>query len=509
MPPLAPNANKLSASNVIRVTQDKAATNEHYIAALELSRVFENSKKAGNQGEVAKAFLFKLESDLLARSDEITVKRLHYFLPKEYFEAICPRFMDLPKDPRALLLRWKVGNTKAAPYSCLELLDPKKICLPWTTVHTRGDNYTTCGKGFNDYTALVRHLATMHVVLFLSFTCPWCSFCGFEKVKVTRHVASCRAMPKRVADMVDAVELYASPANIMTLVKAASKDLKKIRENDQKHGLKRRITLAMTRSEALYRKYAESVKQGEKERWPKKVKPNTPGYPYEDDYTDIFSVKFSKFPFFVTCDDCSTIMMDTEIASLHHLRNCGLKGFMTYHSQKSLDEGVVSENDRRIFKWKESAEDKIKQVNEGKEVDEIQDFNPTIVCTVDGYGRKSVEKSSRKRAAELLKEVEPVNGYRAKKLVIKDEKEGIRGNVRIVGTEGDQVKIKKELTKRVLNLSSFDRSVKKRKLSLDIESNLKKKCARKTSALDLLLDPYVEHCEAVVARLEVQIETIS
>ena len=276
MPTVAPNAKMLSVSNVIRVTQEKATSKEHYQAALEFTRVFDNSKKAGNQGELAKGFLFKLKNDLLKASDQITVKPLHSYLPKAYFDAICPRFMDLPDDPRALILRWKVGNTKLSPYSCLELLDPKKICLPWTTVHSSGDGYTTCDKSFKDYTALVRHLATMHLVLFLSFTCPWCSFCGFEKVKVTRHVAICKDMPKSVVNLVEAVELYAPPENIIELIKAATIDLRKVRANDKKHGLQRRITLAMTRSEALYRKYAETVKKGVKARWPKKVKPNTP-----------------------------------------------------------------------------------------------------------------------------------------------------------------------------------------------------------------------------------------
>ena len=195
----------------------------------------------------------------------------------------------------------------------------------------------------------------MHVVLFLSFTCPWCDFCGFEKVKVTRHVSTCKRMPRRVVELVDAVELYAKPEDIIRLMQAASNDLNKVRANDAKHGLKRRVTLAMTRSEALFRKFAESTKKGEKDRWPKKVKPNTPGYAYNDDGTEVFSERFDKFPFFTKCGECSKTMMDTEIASLPHLRNCGLKGFMTYHSQKALDEGVVGENDKRIFNWKESA----------------------------------------------------------------------------------------------------------------------------------------------------------
>ena len=119
MPALAPNAKKLCVSNVIRVTQHEATTKDHYDAALELTRVFDISKKSGNQGDVARDFLFKLRRDLLANSDQIIVNPIHSFIPEDYFDAICPRFMDLPDDPRALVLRWKLGNTKQSPYSCL------------------------------------------------------------------------------------------------------------------------------------------------------------------------------------------------------------------------------------------------------------------------------------------------------------------------------------------------------------------------------------------------------
>ena len=71
-------------------------------------------------------------------------------------------------------------------------------------------------------------------------------------------------MPVAVIELVEAVELNAAPSDIVRLARAASKDLNKVRENDSKHGLKRRITLAMTRSEAKFRKYAESSKKGEK-----------------------------------------------------------------------------------------------------------------------------------------------------------------------------------------------------------------------------------------------------
>ena len=287
-----------------------------------------------------------------------------------------------------------------------------------------------------------------------------------------------------------AVELHAAPLIIFRLMQAAAEDLNRVRASDLKHGLKRRITLAMTHSEATFRKYAESQKSGEKVRWPKRVKPNTVGYAYKDDGTSVFSERFGKFPFFIRCVSCQKTMMDTEIASLPHLRCCGLKGFMTYHSQKVMDDPVVSENDRRIFNWKESAEQA------------VEDFHPTITTTVDGYGRRNVEKKSRQRVDALVKKVEPVNGYRAKTLVVRDEEADVSGSLRIVGTINDQVKLKRDLTRRVVNLSSFSSEVKKRKMTLNVEENLQRKCTRRTSTRDLLFEPYCEYLRAEIERME-------
>ena len=393
MPALSPNAQKLCVSNIIRVTQYEATTKQHRDAVQEVTRVCNIAKQTGARGEEAREFLFELRCDLLASSDQIVVNSTHSFLPDAYFSFISPRFMEVPDDPRALVLRFKLGNTKKAPFSCLELCDQNKVCLPWTTIDSREDGYQKCGKSFSDYTALVRHLSTRHVVLWLSFLCPWCSYCGFEKAKATRHVSTCKSMPTEVVAVVEAVELYAPPAQILNLIKAASKQLDEVRANDAKHGLKTRITLAMTRSEGLFRAFAESSKQGVKQRWPKSVKPNTKGYDYEDDGTSIFSERFNKFPFFIRCGDCSRVMMDTEISSSQHLLNCGIKGFMTYHSQKLLDDGVVSETDRRILKWKETAEETVKN------------FQPTISCTVDGYGASNREKHTREKLSQVRKKL--------------------------------------------------------------------------------------------------------
>ena len=62
----------------------------------------------------------------------------------------------------------------------------------------------------------------------------------------------------------------------------------------------------------------------------------------------------------------------------------------------------------------------------------------------------------------------------------------------------DQGKLKTELTQKVLNMAPFRSVVKKRKMSLDVKSNLKKKCARRTSPHDLLIDAFTEHLEAEI-----------
>ena len=74
------------------------------------------------------------------------------------------------------------------------------------------------------------------------------------------------------------------------------------------------------------------------------------------------------------------------------MSKCDVRGFMTFHSQKALDEGVVSDVDRKIFRWKSQAEKTVKE------------FQPTVTCTVDGYGATNVSKHARKKLAELRKD---------------------------------------------------------------------------------------------------------
>ena len=43
-------------------------------------------------------------------------------------------------------------------------------------------------------------------------------------------------------------------------------------------------------------------------------------------------------------------------------------------------------------------------------------------------------------------------------------------------------------------------------MSLDVESNLKKKCARRTSPHELLIDPFTEYIEMELKQLEAEKE---
>ena len=101
-----------------------------------------------------------------------------------------------------------------------------------------------------------------------------------------------------------------------------------------------------------------------------------------------------------------------------------------------------------------------------------------------------------------MKKVEPKDGYCAKKLIVKDEEDELSGNLRIIGTVVDQGKLKTELTQKVLNMAPFRSVVKKRKMSLDVESNQKKKCARRTSPHELFIDAFNEHLEAEIETIE-------
>ena len=103
-----------------------------------------------------------------------------------------------------------------------------------------------------------------------------------------------------------------------------------------------------------------------------------------------------------------------------------------------------------------------------------------------------------------MKKVAPKDGYRAKLFSVKDEENDLSGNLRIIGTVADQGKLKTELTEKVLKLSAFDNLVRKRKMSLDVASNQKRKCARRTSPPELFVDAWNERLEAEIDVIETE-----
>ena len=484
MPVARPQPKVLNLRNIIIVTQGQATSPGHRKAYLEVVRVDGIARnKTGERGDEAKNLLVSLRNELLGKSEQFTIELTHAHLPESYFMSMCPRYMTPPSGSRSVVLRWKIGNTKKMPFSCLELTDENNVFLPWTTVDAKEDGFKKCEKDFKDYTGLVRHLATRHMVLWLSFHCPWCDTLGFEKVKITRHVATCKEMPPAVVALVEAVERGDDQLAIVKLTVAAYPDLKTVDETDKEFQLKRRITLAMTRSEAKWRAHAErSSQKSNKDRWSKSVKPTEMGY---NDGTGIYCTSSRKFPKFATCSACQKVYLDTQLASKGHLAQCDLRGFMTYHAQKARDEGILSDVDRKIFRWKSQAEKTVKE-----------QFQPTVTCTVDGYGAASVNRRTRKTLADIMETVEPLAGtnVRVKNIVISEKSTGLTGKLRILGS--DEGKLKTELANKALNLPLFKDVAKKRKISVDYGRNMKARCQRRTTPRELFLHSHVEEYQS-------------
>ena len=245
--------------------------------------------------------------------------------------------------------------------------------------------------------------------------------------------------------------------------------------------------MTMTRSEALYRAYAEKsdAKNGKK-RWRKSIKPTQVGY---NDGTGLYCEKSQKFPYFARCPSCEKVFLDTQLASLAHLSKCDAKGFLTFHSVKALDEEVVSKIDRQIFNWRQEAEKS------------AEDFLPEVTCTVDGYGSSNVHKRTRAKLSDIMKSAEAVDNtnVREKSFTVRDEKKVIVGKLRVVHGAG-QEDVKTELTQRIVNMPLYWNVARKRKVTVDFEENLNFKCKRRTSPEELFSEPLIEHYEEALEK---------
>ena len=175
--------------------------------------------------------------------------------------------------------------------------------------------------------------------------------------------------------------------------------------------------------------------------------------------------------------------MDTQMASLSHLSQCNVKGFMNFHSQKALDEGVLGKVDKQIFAWKKQAEKAAKE------------FMPEVTCSVDGYGGSNVHKTSRVKLIELMETkadaIEDTN-IREKHFVVKDEEKTLVGKLRFIHEPG-QEKVKTKLRQRIVNMPSFWSVAQKRKADVDLDRNFQFKCSRRTSSDELFADAWREH----------------
>ena len=462
----------LNLYNILQVTQgEKVTTNEHKIAYQEVVRVVDIAeKRRGALGKAAADFLRDLTQAILGYSRDFTIKLTHSF-SEGYFLAMCPRYVDPPSNARSVILRWKMGQTQDQPYSCLELMK-NQVYLPWFTVDVKEDGFQKCGHEFADYPGLVRHLATRHLVTWLSYRCPWCANLGFEKVKISRHVSTCKSMPDSVVKYVEAMEMGADKDTLNGLCEIARPALLTLAAVDEENKFKKRITLTMTRAEGLWRTHAEHSNQNEKkERWGKSVSPLEKGY---SDKSGLFCQVSSKYPKFVRCPTCTAIFLDTQIASKEHLATCGLKGFMLYHAQRSLaDESTLSDGDRLIFRCKSEAEKAVKEK-----------YVPTVICTLDGYGGSVVGAKSLKPLADMGN-AKPLKGVDVcqKRVRVSQRNRAFLGSVKLLGPTAGE--LRSELAVQAVNLPNFGEVVRKRKIKVDFSRNMKARCERRTYAKEL------------------------
>ena len=498
MPATGPNETILNVNHLIEVTQRSATTTAHRNAFKEVVRIVnlaDNDK--GARGKNSRKCLTKLKSELLAHVD-VGIELTHFNIPDAYFAAMSPRYLKPPPGSRFSMLRIKIGHTRKLPFTCLELLDRNDTFLPWITVDSKDGGYKKCSMHFKDYAGLVRHLATRHDVLWLSFQCPWCCNIGFEKTKITRHVASCSSMPGAVAKFVESIENADENEVILENINAARGHLGKVIQNDIDLNFERRVSLTMTRAESKFRNHAERAEKGVKDRWPKSWKPDDPWVNYEDE-TGLYSTRSHKFPFLVRCPGvCQQIFMDTQMASKAHLLKCDLKGFTNYHSQKILDEAITDKVDRLIFDWKKEADRRAKLV---------KDFVPEVSITVDGYGGTSIHKVQRKPLIDIMKkESVPIADnvdIRARGFVKRAKNKRVVGGLRVVYQPG-QEDLKAILAEELVNMPAFKKKVAKRKASIEdfSDENLKRKCTRRSSHHELFDAAWNEYNEYLDEKFE-------
>ena len=358
----------------------------------------------------------------------------------------------------------------------MEMKDSDGAFLPWSMVHTEDGGFSVCGMKFATYSDLIRHLATRHLVMWLSFSCPWCDALGFEKTKITRHVASCKSMPEKVIAMVKSVEAGDGADIINHHIAEAMEDLKRVDAKDKFYQLQRRVTLIMTRAEAEFRAYAESSnKKAGKRRLGKALKPTDLGWA---DETGLYCMKAGKYPHFSKCTSCEQILPDTQFATEKHLIECDVRGFASFHSQKILDDPLVGKVDKKIFEFKKIA------MNRAEEVKKV----PAVLCTVDGFGSSGSKYEGQKTLSEFCED-QFSNRNDGKKIhygtmSFKNEKNEVYAKVKLVH-EVNQASLKKELVEKSYKMPLFVKAVRKKGLKHDLVWNADQKCGRKSEPSEL------------------------
>ena len=157
---------------------------------------------------------------------------------------------------------------------------------------------------------------------------------------------------------------------------------------------------------------------------------------------------------------------------------CDVMGFLTYHSQKVLDEPLVSQVDKDVFKWRQEA---FKAAEDAKNL-------PVVTCTVDGYGSSYVHTKSQETLAEIVK-AESAEGddrekVRYKSFRVKNRRKEVRGKVRLVH-EVNQENTRNVMVEKALNMPLYLNVAKKRGVKYDLVENAKLKCKRRTTPSEL------------------------
>ena len=160
------------------------------------------------------------------------------------------------------------------------------------------------------------------------------------------------------------------------------------------------------------------------------------------------------------------------------MSECDVRGFLTYHSQKILDEPLVGQVDKDVFKWRQEA---VKLAEDAKKL-------PVVTCTIDVYGSSRVHTKSQKTLAEFC-EAEAAKKDDGKKVHyrrfgLRNEKKEVCGKVRLVH-EVNQESVRNAMVEKSLSMPLYLNVAKKKGVMHDLVKNAQLKCKRRSKPSEL------------------------